>query len=396
MSEQETTEARNDVGTVAVGQEKVTFIQNNGPQNKITHYKPKDNEIFHCPDIKRPSLVAAGANTTVECTEDGLMICKMLCQTLRGHVTKRLTCIFHVKSVACGQDHIVCASKGGEVFACGGNSYGQLGTGNNISQRVLVPVDQTNIGDGVHFVMVACGECATIGLSKDGTIFTWGHGAWGGLGHDNQHNKLVPTEIPPDRFKDGKLRQVVAGGYHMVAVADNGDIWAWGHNGYGQLGLGDTNDRWFPQRLQSTLDSSRVRMVACGSCHTVAVTTKGEVWAWGSEQYVDLGLNTGTGKTLVPKCVNPSNFGDQRVWSVHSGGEKWAAVTMACELVVFNTSTIDQLPSHVQVWISHKARYYEMLVLYLYSDTILPKEIVDMVIQFLYSGADDTDVESRK
>ena len=67
-------------------------------------------------------------------------------------------------------------------------------------------------------------------------------------------------------------------GPHVVAFTSSGEIFTWGHNGYCELGNGSTAQLLVPTLLESSLANKVVVEVACGSHHTLALTSEGEVW----------------------------------------------------------------------------------------------------------------------
>ena len=62
----------------------------------------------------------------------------------------------------------------------------------------------------------------------------------------------------------------------LFVLLDNGDLYSWGHGGYGQLGH-SANDKSIPVIVKSSLGDKKVAQVACGSYHSIALTTDGEV-----------------------------------------------------------------------------------------------------------------------
>ena len=71
-------------------------------------------------------------------------------------------------------------------------------------------------------------------------------GSVGRLGHNDAQDRLVLTLLAAEVFEASKIVSVAAGGWHTMAVGDNGALWAWGGGSSGQLGLGDTNNRLVP------------------------------------------------------------------------------------------------------------------------------------------------------
>jgi predicted nucleic acid-binding Zn ribbon protein len=98
------------------------------------------------------------------------------------------------------------------------------------------------------------------------------------------------------------IRAIVAGSFYSFALTEEGDVYAWGSNGCGELGLGDTEDRLTPTKVPGL---GRVRAIAAGGGHSLALTESGEVYTWGLNKHGQLGLGD-TENRLVPTKVGPS------------------------------------------------------------------------------------------
>lgn len=85
--------------------------------------------------------------------------------------------------------------------------------------------------------------------------------------------------------------QVSGGALHSLALRADGTVWAWGNNDYGQLGDGTTSNGYYPVRVSGL---TGVTQVAGGSQHALAVKSDGTVWAWGNNIYGQLGDGTKT------------------------------------------------------------------------------------------------------
>ena len=90
---------------------------------------------------------------------------------------------------------------------------------------------------------------------------------------------------------------IAAGEYHSLALKSNGTVWAWGRNNYGQLGIGTISDKKTPAQV-SGLGS--VIAIAAGTFHSIAIKSDGTVWSWGINEDGQLGDNT-----TVTKSINP-------------------------------------------------------------------------------------------
>jgi alpha-tubulin suppressor-like RCC1 family protein len=81
--------------------------------------------------------------------------------------------------------------------------------------------------------------------------------------------------------------KIKCGNYYTVLLFEK-EIYAWGYNQYGQLGLGHNADTNSPQKL----DLINVKKIICGGYHTIALTYSNEIYAWGDNQSGQLGLAT--------------------------------------------------------------------------------------------------------
>lgn len=99
----------------------------------------------------------------------------------------------------------------------------------------------------------------------------------------------VLTVIKDLRDKNQFVRKVAAGDLHAVVVTGSGSVWTWGHNSDGQLGLGDTIRRSVPHAVLS-LSALVVVAAAAGASHSLVLTAGGQVWAFGNNQRGQLGV----------------------------------------------------------------------------------------------------------
>ena len=173
-----------------------------------------------------------------------------------------------VVMVSCGFSHTMAVTAAGHAWTCGYNAGGQLGVGDKTNRLGFTQVDAGQLG-GARIVMAACGLYHSV-VSAEGRVWTFGQGQNGRLGLNDEQERLVPTLLAAEVFKGSKIVTVAAGGYYTMAVGVNGALWAWGAGSYGQLVLGDTNDRRVPTLVgaEEVFGGSKVCVVACGGFHT--------------------------------------------------------------------------------------------------------------------------------
>ncbi len=100
----------------------------------------------------------------------------------------------------------------------------------------------------------------------------------------------------------GKLAM---GAGHTLMVGDDGSVWAWGQNDYGQLGLGDNTERLIPVKIEGL---SNITAVAVGDNHSLALDQDGNVWAWGRNDGYQLGNDITTDSNLPLKIISSGDI----------------------------------------------------------------------------------------
>uniref|UniRef100_UPI0037E764CB RCC1 domain-containing protein 1-like n=1 Tax=Semicossyphus pulcher TaxID=241346 RepID=UPI0037E764CB len=168
-------------------------------------------------------------------------------------------------------------------------------------------------------------------LTASGAVYTWGLGSHGQLGHGGLTSEEEPRAV--EALWGMPMSCVATGGWHSVCISDGGDLYVWGWNESGQLGLPSRGLRKalqqqnsqdagagtpshhtstppanepqeeekheevfisiqaFPALLDVT-PSCEIRTVSCGCRHTAAVTTAGDLYTWGWGDYGQLGHHT--------------------------------------------------------------------------------------------------------
>ena len=251
--------------------------------------------------------------------------------------------LFQVRivSVACGHSHTLAIGESGSLWSCGSNDFGQLGLGNQIDSPRLQMVPNL---PGVKVVSAAAGSKHSAALASDGSLYTWGNGSRGQLGHahlqqlaadaENPVLLAVPLKIarldPLHLSADNRITAISTGSFHTMALTVGGTIMAFGGNEFGCLGLGDFDDRWKPTRVPLAAEGVersciRVIQLACGAHHSVALVSKqgrAEVRTAGCNKWGQLGLGD-----REDHCIFSIIYSLRKVSAVQAGDEHSAAVT---------------------------------------------------------------------
>jgi len=210
------------------------------------------------------------------------------------------------KQISAGDYHTVAIKSNGTLWAWGLNGNGQLGDGTTTYRST--PTQESSAS--AEWCQVSAGYAHTVAVKKDGTLWVWGYNGSGQLGDGSTTRKLIPTQ---ENSASMEWNQASAGHYHTVATKSNGTLWAWGLNNYGQLGDGTTSNRLVPTQEDSI--STEWSQVSTGDYHTVATKSDGTLWAWGYNNVGQLGDSTRTNKTIP---IQESTSAED--WSAISAG----------------------------------------------------------------------------
>jgi alpha-tubulin suppressor-like RCC1 family protein len=243
-----------------------------------------------------------------------------------------------VAACAVGEYHmaaLLTAEGGGHVYTWGRARAPQLGHANakrGAPNRVL--------GLGQHpAVAVACGRQQTAAVTADGALYTWGIGFEGSLGHGSKVNEAAPKRV---MALEGEFVSAVACGRdYTLALTREGALYAWGANDYGQLGLNlSVKYQRSPLLVGGALAGRRVVAVAAGDFHVAALTEGGEVFTWGLGKEGQLGHGN-RDALAVPRRVEALEGAG--VTAVACGGGHTAALDGARQLWLFGRGRSGQL-----------------------------------------------------
>ncbi|CAB3378358.1 Hypothetical predicted protein [Cloeon dipterum] len=200
-------------------------------------------------------------------------------------------------------DNVIFVLKNDEVLAFGKNPDGCLGAGVRGEVKELKRIENL-CGQGIEGF-----ECAgyedkfcIFAISRSGSVFSWGENGFGQLGLGTTKETKVPTKIS-GLLEHKKIVQVASGGGHTLALTSEGEVYAFGRNYSGQLGLGTTVDQSFPRKVGGLLDGKIVTSVACQKFSSFALQNSGEICCWGDNRNDRLGLSSSSRQECNPCLV---------------------------------------------------------------------------------------------
>lgn len=212
-------------------------------------------------------------------------------------VQVRLSTGVSALSVTAGDDHSLAVGSDGNLYAWGSNSDGQRGDGSTFPPGRPV---QVSLPAGVSALSLAAGATHSLAMGSDGMLYAWGGNSDGQLGDGSYTGRATRLQVslPAGVSALG----VAAGGVHTLAMGSDGTLYAWGGNEYGQLGDGSAAFRTPPVRVSLPAGVSALDIAASGD-HSLALASDGTLYAWGGNAVGQLGDGSTSDRT-TPVAVS--------------------------------------------------------------------------------------------
>ncbi|MCG2661385.1 MAG: RCC1 repeat-containing protein [Kiritimatiellae bacterium] len=239
--------------------------------------------MYHSMALRNNGTVWAWGDNTCGQLGDGT--------TINRIQAVQVSVLADVSVVAAGGYHSLALKNNGAVWAWGTNNYGQLGDGTWTTTNHPV---QTVELSGVTVIAGGGGANGfSLALKNDGTVWAWGCNYYGQLGNGT-NGSSASTNRPVQVIGLSGMTAISGGGANgfSLALKDDGTVWAWGYNYYGQLGNGTNGSYADTNRPVQVIGLSDVSAVAAGENHSLALKNDGAIWAWGNNTYGQLGDGT--------------------------------------------------------------------------------------------------------
>jgi alpha-tubulin suppressor-like RCC1 family protein len=211
--------------------------------------------------------------------------------------------------VSAGKNHTCALGVSKKAYCWGSNNFGQLGT-NDINPRIL-PTPLAAPGDHLTFSSISSGQDHTCGLTTDGQAYCWGRNNSGQLGVSGIAESLNPIAVT---FGIGnpvlRFTSLVVGYYFTCGLTLAGQLYCWGNNDYGQLGIGALPSTAVPTLVAAPASGEQLlySSIAVGESSSCAVTTNAQMFCWGFNATGQLGNGTQDDSSL-PVEVSRAHFG---------------------------------------------------------------------------------------
>lgn len=210
-------------------------------------------------------------------------------------------------TVSPGGAHTMGIRNGGVLFTWGRNNNGQIGNGTN---GVTIYNTPQQIGADTNWSKISAGNSHCLATKTDGTLWAWGRNGDGQIGVGST-NALFNT--PQQIGTENSWNKISAGDEFCLAIKNNGTLWAWGDNTYGQIGDNSVVDKTSP--VQIGTDNNWVE-ISAGTDHSIALKSDGTIWVWGRNNLGQFGMAAPLTSSV------PIQMGTDTNWSkIYAGRE---------------------------------------------------------------------------
>ncbi|KAF2145142.1 uncharacterized protein K452DRAFT_284531 [Aplosporella prunicola CBS 121167] len=269
-----------------------------------------------------------------------------------------------VVRIAAGGMHVIALTHDNKLLTWGVNDQGSLGrdtawegglvdiddnksddssdsgddTGMNPREATPTAIPEDAFPEGTKFVEVAAADSASFALTDDGLVYGWGtFRSNEGIFGFSKTSVVQKTPVLIPELK--KIRHIAAGANHILALDASGNVFAWGSGQQNQLGrrvVERTKIEGLVPR-EFGLPRRQITQIACGSYHSFAMDKKGNVWAWGLNNFGETGIpeHAGEDDAVILKPAKVENLAGKNMKMLYGGGHHSVGVTEGGECLVW-------------------------------------------------------------
>jgi uncharacterized delta-60 repeat protein len=229
--------------------------------------------------------------------------------TADRHVPVKVQGLTDVVQISAGGYHSMAVRRDGTVWSWGWNAYGQLGDGTTVDRHKPIRIEGTS-----GYVQASAGYLHSLARKEAGQIWAWGWNGTGQLGNYDTRNadqhRPVRTSISP------AATDVSAGLLHSLAIIEDGSVIAWGWSDLGAVGpVSQPHTYSLPLQVRGVSDAVSV---SAGGLHSVAVKDDGTAWAWGYNGQGQLGVGDTKDRPNPIQITGPAALNEAEAGYLHT------------------------------------------------------------------------------
>lgn len=290
-----------------------------------------------------------------------------------------------IVSIAAYDHSAMAVDSNGDVWAWGTNSSGQLGFGDKIARSYATKLSKISLVEEISL-----GNYRTMALDCDGNVWVWGSNSTAGY---------IPEKIDPSIISNikaisagnslmalgtdgyvwmwengspvksslGNIAQIATNGRYFLAIDNNGNVWAWGYNFFGQLGDKTRDDKNYPVRvLTADGQLENVISISAGSLSALALKSNGAIWVWGygietADVYLEREFDWTRVMNMTPRITQISSK-QYHSLALKSDGTVWASGYNAYSQIGNPSVTAEQAVTPVQVVNAEDSGYLDNIM----------------------------------
>ncbi|CAO1402354.1 unnamed protein product [Diamesa serratosioi] len=190
-----------------------------------------------------------------------------------------------IKQISTSGSHFIVVTAEGSVYSWGEGMKGQLGHTSDTWKHFPTKIDAIN---RYNIISSCAGDGFSIFLSDYGLLLSCGENSLGCLGHSNTVSVIVPKSI--EKLLDIKIKDVTAHNHHVLALDTNGNLYSWGSSEFGALALGKQNFSMVPIRIPLAQNIINIVKIYCGPNCSLLLLGNGDIYACGKNNSNKLGF----------------------------------------------------------------------------------------------------------
>lgn len=260
-------------------------------------------------------------------------------------------------AISAGLNFSLAVKSDGTLWAWGDNHFGQLGIGDNNIKTSPAPIQ---VGSGNGYTAISAGTSHALALKTDHSMWAWGDNSFGQLGDDTTNSSNVPVRIDAGE----SYGAIAAGYYYSLAVRLDGSLMAWGNNIQGKPANPIVTDH-VPTKIgdafspdMDALSASKFSILGSRTVyfHSLALKNDGSLWAWGDNIFGQLGNNNPPTPSPVPEQILAdsgyaftavSAGDDDHSLAIKNDGSLWAWGSNSCGQLGDGTTSAHYEPRKV-------------------------------------------------
>jgi alpha-tubulin suppressor-like RCC1 family protein len=223
-----------------------------------------------------------------------------------------------IQQIAAGRYHTLLLTDQGSVYSFGEGTDGRLGHGDEKSQ-IIPKLIESDLLEGQRVTQIAVANYHCLLLTEEGRVFTFGYGLNGQLGYGIQRKQLSPRPVDGANWEGHRIVRVAAGDFQSFLLTDEGGVLSFGSGAYGHLGHGDTLNQLIPKLIQtSSLKGQKIIQIAVGKTHCLLLSDQGRVFSFGDGSKGQLGHGDFINQ-VAPKPIEAEILKNLKIVQVAAG-----------------------------------------------------------------------------